>query len=113
MQIENLEVLLKEKDNQVDLARSRLNVFEAHQSTSDGALTSLEDAIGDKDKQLMQMREQRDRAEKERNEERIIHERHLAEYKMKLHTMENEMDKVQVSHQNDDGHNQSRLWKRQ
>ena len=89
--------MLKEKDNQVDIARARLNAIQAHHSSSEGALTSLEDAINDKDKQIIQMREQRDRAEQERNEERDIHERQIAEYKMKLHSLENDMEKLQVS----------------
>lgn len=59
-------------------------------------MTSLEDAINDKDKQISQIREQRDRAEQERNEERDIHERQIAEYKMKLHSLENEMEKLRV-----------------
>ena len=60
-------------------------------------MTSLEDAINDKDKQIQQIREQRDRAEQERNEERDIHERQIAEYKMKLHSLENDMEKLRVS----------------
>ena len=96
IQIENLEELLKEKDNQVDIARARLNSIQAHHSTSEGALTSLEDAINDKDKQISQIREQRDRAEQERNEERDIHERQITEYKMKHHSLENEMEKLRV-----------------
>lgn len=96
LQIDNLEELLKEKDNQVDVVRARLNAFQAHHSTSEGAMTSLEDAINDKDKQISQIREQRDRAEQERNEERDIHERQIAEYKMKLHSLENEMEKLRV-----------------
>lgn len=93
--IENLEDLLKEKDNQVDMARARLSAIQAHHSTSEGALSSLEEAIGDKDKQIVQLREQRDRAEQERNEERDLHERQLAEYRMKMHALESDMDKLQ------------------
>jgi hypothetical protein len=89
--------LLKEKDNQVDMARARLTAMQAHHSTSEGALTSLEDAISDKDKQIAQIKEQRDRAEQERNEERDLHERQIAEYKMKAHSVENEMEKLQVN----------------
>lgn len=81
----------------MDVVRARLNAFQAHHSTSEGAMTSLEDAINDKDKQIQQIREQRDRAEQERNEERDIHERQIAEYKMKLHSLENDMEKLRVS----------------
>ena len=51
-QIENLEDLLKEKDNQVDMARARLTAMQAHRCSSEGALSSLEEAIGDKEKQM-------------------------------------------------------------
>lgn len=54
--IENLEDLLKEKDNQVDMARARLTAMQAHHCSSEGALTSLEEAIGDKDKQVNLLR---------------------------------------------------------
>ena len=70
--------------------------MQAHRYTSEGALTNLEEAISDKDKQITQIKEQRDRAEQERNEERELHEREIAEYKMKVHASENEMDKLQV-----------------
>ena len=95
--IENLEDLLKEKDNQLDVARSRLSAMQAHHSTSEGAVSTLEEAINDKDKQIAQLREQRDRAEQERNEDREFHDRELAEYKMKLIAMDSEMEKLQVS----------------
>lgn len=90
-QIENLEDLLKEKDNQVDMARARLTAMQAHHCSSEGALSSLEEAIGDKEKQMTQLREQRDRAEQEKQEERELHERELAEYKMKIHALESEV----------------------
>ena len=54
--IENLEDLLKEKDNQVDMARARLTAMQAHHCSSEGALSSLEEQIGDKDKQLNMLR---------------------------------------------------------
>ena len=114
--IENLEDLLKEKDNQVDMARARLTAMQAHHCSSEGALTSLEEAIGDKEKQMSMLRwvhkaifqntnlivnhkflcysEQRDRAESEKIEERELHEREIAEYKMKLHSFESEVDKL-------------------
>lgn len=95
-QIENLEDLLKEKDNQVDMARARLSAMQAHHSSSEGALTSLEEAIGDKEKQMAQLREQRDRAEHEKQEERDLHEREVAEYKMKLRAAESDLEKLQT-----------------
>lgn len=54
--IENLEDLLKEKDNQVDMARARLTAMQAHHCNSEGTLTSLEEAIGDKEKQMQMLR---------------------------------------------------------
>lgn len=82
----------------MDVARSRMSAMQAHHSTSEGAVSSLEEAINDKDKQICQLREQRDRAEQERNEDREFHDRELAEYKMKLHAMDSDMEKLQVGH---------------
>lgn len=68
--------------------------MQAHHCTSEGALYSLEEAIGDKDKQMNQLREQRDRAEKDKEEERDLHEREITEYKLKLHALECDIDKL-------------------
>lgn len=94
--IENLEDLLKEKDTQVDMARARLSAIQAQHSSSEGTLTSLEEAIADKERQAAQLREQRDRAEQERNEERELHERELAEYRMRMRALESDDDKLRV-----------------
>lgn len=75
------------------MARARLTAMQAHHCSSEGALNSLEEAIGDKEKQMAQLREQRDRAEQEKQEERELHERELAEYKMKIHALESEVSK--------------------
>lgn len=95
-QIENLEELLKEKDNQVEMARSKLSAVQAQTFTSEGALTSLEEALSDRDKQINQLREQRDRAEKDLKEEKDLHDREITDYKMKIHTLESEVEKLQV-----------------
>jgi hypothetical protein len=42
------------------------------------------------------LREQRDRAEKEVKEEKDLHERELTDYKMKIHSLESEVEKLQV-----------------
>jgi hypothetical protein len=47
-----LEELLKEKDNQVDLARTKLSAVQAQTYSSEGALSSLEEALNDRDKQV-------------------------------------------------------------
>jgi chromosome segregation ATPase len=96
LQIENLEDLLKEKDNQVDMARARLTAMQAHHCSSEGALSSLEEALGDKEKQMAQLREQRDRAERDKAEERELHERELAEFRMKLHAANSDIETLQA-----------------
>lgn len=73
------------------MARARLTAMQAHHCSSEGALSSLEEAIGDKEKQMAQLREQRDRAEQEKQEERELHEREIVEYKMKIHALESEV----------------------
>lgn len=90
-QVENLEELLKEKDNQVDIARTKLSAVQAQTFSSEGTVTSLEEALTDRDKQINQLREQRDRAEKEVKEEKELHEREITDYKMKLHSVESEV----------------------
>lgn len=82
---------MKEKENQVELAKSKLNAVQAQTFTSEGTLTSLEEALADRDKQINQLREQRDRAEKEVKEEKELHEREITDYKMKIHTFESEV----------------------
>lgn len=78
----------------MDMARARLSAMQAHHCSSEGALSSLEEAIGDKEKQMQQLRDQRDRAEKDKEEERELHERELTEYKMKMHSLESDVEKL-------------------
>ena len=66
-----MEELLKEKDNQVDIARTKLSAVQAQTFSSEGTVTSLEEALADRDKQINQLREQRDRAEKDVKEEKV------------------------------------------
>ena len=47
-----MEELLKEKDNQVELAKSKLSAVQAQTFTSEGTLSSLEEALNDRDKQV-------------------------------------------------------------
>ena len=95
--IDNLNDLINEKNNQLEALKMKLNAIQEHQSTSEGQVLSLEDAIADKDKQILQLKEQRDRAEAELREEREIHEKELTEYRMKLNSMEAEIEKLQVN----------------
>lgn len=68
--IENLEDLLKEKDNQIDMARGRLAQYQLGSGLGNDPISmplrDLEDAIGDKERVIGQLREQRDRAEGEK-----------------------------------------------
>lgn len=76
------------------MTRARLTAMQAHHCSSEGALSTLEEAIEDKEKQMAQLREQRDRAEQEKQEERELHEREIAEYKMKIHALESEVGEI-------------------
>ena len=80
----------------MEMARSKLSAVQAQTFTSEGALTSLEEALSDRDKQIAQLREQRDRAEKDLKEEKELHDREITDYKMKIHTLESEVEKLQV-----------------
>ena len=74
-----MEELLKEKDNQVDIARTKLSAVQAQTFSSEGTVTSLEEALADRDKQINQLREQRDRAEKDVKEEKVRNLNHVLE----------------------------------
>lgn len=94
-----LDGLLAERDAQLERARVR---FEHPSGAGShhpdiGLLNHLEESLGDKEKQISMIRDQRDRAEHELNEERDSHERSIKEYKMKLNSLKFEMDKLQVS----------------
>lgn len=96
-----LDGLLAERDGQLE--RTRLRFEHSVHSTGGGQhadvglLNHLEETLNDKDKQVALLRDQRDRAEHELNEERDSHERSIKEYKMKLNSLKFEMDKMQVS----------------
>lgn len=97
-----LDALLAERDIQLERARARLELSGAAglsgNSNPDYAfLGHLEESLGDKEKQISLLRDQRDRAEHELGEERDLHERSIKEYKMKLNSLKFEMDKLQVS----------------
>lgn len=76
------------------MGRARISAMQAHHCNSEGALYSLEETLGDKDKQMQQLRDQRDRAEKDKEEERELHEREVTEYKLKLHSLECDIEKL-------------------
>jgi hypothetical protein len=46
--------------------------------------------------QINLLREQRDRGDKDIKDEKELHEREITDYKMKLHTLESECEKLQV-----------------
>lgn len=96
-----LDNILAERDAQLDRTRLRLE-HNIHASSSGnhqdiGSFNHLEETLCDKERQISLLRDQRDRAERELNEERDSHERSIKEYKMKLNSVKFEMDKLQVS----------------
>lgn len=99
--IVQLDGVLAERDGQLERTRLRLehsvHSSSAGQHADVGLLNHLEETLNDKEKQVALLRDQRDRAEHELNEERDSHERSIKEYKMKLNSLKFEMDKLQVS----------------
>lgn len=96
-----LENVLADREVQLDRARARL---ESGSARSIGGINlvsedinHLEETLRDKEKQVSILRDQRDRAEHELNQERDSHERTIKEYKMKLNSSKFEMEKLQVS----------------
>ena len=56
----------------MDIARTKLSAVQAQTFSSEGTVTSLEEALADRDKQINQLREQRGRAEKDVKEEKVL-----------------------------------------
>lgn len=105
IQLENLLVEREAQLGQAERARARLEhvagVGSGGANSSGyndlGLLNHLEESLQDKEKQISLLRDQRDRAEHELNEERDAHERIIKEYKSKLNSVKFEMEKLQVS----------------
>lgn len=101
IQLENLLVEREAQLAQAERAKMRLEHGGGGSNYNDGGggalLNHLEETLGDKEKQISLLRDQRDRAEHELNEERDAHERIIKEYKAKLNSVKFEMEKLQVS----------------
>lgn len=52
LQVENLDEILQEKENQLLGAQAKLASMHADQSSSDSALSSLEDSLADKERHI-------------------------------------------------------------
>lgn len=66
--VEGLEDTIREKEDQLSQARVRLTSTFT-ESATDSALSTLEDTVSEKDKQIERLKEQRDQSEKEHQEE--------------------------------------------
>lgn len=101
VQLENVLVEREAQLAQAERARMRLEHVGAGNSGAGyndlGLLNHLEESLQDKEKQISLLRDQRDRAEHELNEERDAHERIIKEYKSKLNSVKFETEKLQVS----------------
>lgn len=102
--VANLNGLLAEKDEQLARLRMRLeHAYGSKPGSGNGKsadlrlLSHLEESLGDKEKQISLLRDQKSRYEHELHEERDSHERSVAEYNMKLNSLKFEMEKLQVS----------------
>lgn len=98
--VHQLESILSEREAQLERARIRLEHLQ-HGGGNDGPdiayLNHLEGSLNDREKQITLLRDQRDRAEQELNEERDSHDRSIKEYQMRLNSAKFEMEKLQVS----------------
>ena len=51
-QLDNLDDQLQEKDDEIGVIRNKLTSYHADQSSTDSAVSSLEESLSDKDKQI-------------------------------------------------------------
>ena len=68
MQIDNLTEQLKDRDNQASSLRERISALQADQTSSDTAVSSLEDALIEKDETIQKLRGEQDQGVRDKQE---------------------------------------------
>ncbi|XP_038054549.1 ELKS/Rab6-interacting/CAST family member 1-like isoform X3 [Patiria miniata] len=97
IKIDNLQEQLHDKEEQCNQLRAKLSSVQADQTSSDSAMSSLEDALMDKDKALDRVKEQRDRNIKEHEEELQNQQKQLKEVKTRLENLQKELSEKEAS----------------
>ncbi|KAK6176082.1 hypothetical protein SNE40_014437 [Patella caerulea] len=93
--VENLELSNKEKDEQLDLAKSR-NLAIFTDSNNDSTISGLEESLAEKDKQIEKLKEQRDQVHKEHHEETEQYSKNMQELKSQIEKLQQELNSKQT-----------------
>ncbi|XP_073693803.1 ELKS/Rab6-interacting/CAST family member 1 [Garra rufa] len=96
-QIENLQEQLKDKEKQMTSLKERVKSLQADTSNTDTALTTLEEALAEKERIIERLKDQRDRDEREKGEELDSSKKELKELKEKVSVLQGELSDREAS----------------
>lgn len=96
LQIDNLQEQLQEKNHQLEDLRGKVKSLEADSKSSDNAMTSLEEALMEKDKSLMLLREQKEKEGVSLREDSEKHQRQTHELTAKIDALQKDVNDKEV-----------------
>lgn len=96
LQNESFLEQLKERDSQTLSLRDRLTALQADQSSSDSAVSSLEDALIDKDRTIEKLRAEKEQEIKEKEEAIGRLTKQIEDLKMQTEELQKSMSEKEV-----------------
>ena len=97
MQIDNLTEQLKDRDNQASSLRERISALQADQTSSDTAVSSLEDALIEKDQTIQKLRGEQDQGVRDKQETVERLSKQCEELKMQCEELQKSVVEKEVS----------------
>ncbi|EPY86966.1 hypothetical protein CB1_000286017 [Camelus ferus] len=97
LQIENLQEQLRDKEKQMSSLKERVKSLQADTTNTDTALTTLEEALAEKERTIERLKEQRDRDEREKQEEIDNYKKDLKDLKEKVSLLQGDLSEKEAS----------------
>ncbi|XP_033115269.1 ELKS/Rab6-interacting/CAST family member 1-like [Anneissia japonica] len=97
IKIDNLTEQLNEKEMENSAIKSKLSSLQADQTSTDSAVTSLEEALAEKERMIVRLKDQRSREDNDRTEEVQHYQNQLKESKARLESLEKELADKEAS----------------
>uniref|UniRef100_A0A2K5V8N0 ELKS/RAB6-interacting/CAST family member 1 n=1 Tax=Macaca fascicularis TaxID=9541 RepID=A0A2K5V8N0_MACFA len=95
--IENLQEQLRDKEKQMSSLKERVKSLQADTTNTDTALTTLEEALAEKERTIERLKEQRDRDEREKQEEIDNYKKDLKDLKEKVSLLQGDLSEKEAS----------------
>uniref|UniRef100_UPI001EAE997A ELKS/Rab6-interacting/CAST family member 1-like n=1 Tax=Oncorhynchus gorbuscha TaxID=8017 RepID=UPI001EAE997A len=89
--IENLQEQLRDKEKQMSSLKDRVRSLQTDTSNTDTALTTLEEALAEKERIIERLKEQRDRDDREKTEDIESNKKELKELREKLSLLQGDL----------------------